>query len=75
MNIKVNDIIEFYLGNDAIPKKGIVTEIMGCHIWVKIQHGELHNQEFIVLEEDIIDDSFDKYESRDEKIYAWYDGE
>ena len=75
MNTNVNDMIEFYLGQDTIPKKGIVKEILGDRVLVKVQHGELHNQEFVVLSDDIIDDSFDKYNTSDEKLYAWYDGE
>jgi hypothetical protein len=75
MNIKVNDIVEFYLVNEPMPKKGMVVDIMEDHVWVKVQHGELHNQEIIVHPEDIIDDSFDEYGVSDEKLYAWYDGE
>ena len=75
MNTNVNDIVEFYLGWDTIPKKGLVTKISGNDVWVKIQHGELHNQEFVVVVDDIIDDSFDKYNTSDEKLVAWYDGE
>lgn len=75
MNIKVNDIVEFYLDDDFVPKTGVVDRIDGDQVLIKVQHGILHDKYVVVNMFDIVDDSFDKYDTSDEKLYAWYDGE
>jgi len=73
--MKINDIVDFYLGADPIPKNGIIIDIVEDSIWVKVQHGELHNQEFVVQKDNIIDDAYDEYDSSDEKLYSWISGD
>lgn len=75
MNIKVNDVVEFYLDNDFVPKTGIVIAMIEDLVKIRIEYGELHGKEVVIESCDIIDDSFDKYDTSDEKLYAWYDGE
>ena len=75
MNIIPNTVVEFYLDNDPIPKIGIVNGTDGDQVLIKIQHGEMHGALVVVNIADIVDDSFDKYDTSDEKLYAWYDGE
>lgn len=75
MNIKLNTTAEFYLENDPIPKTGFILDIVEDDVEVRIEHGEMHGQVVIIHRSDIIDDSFDRYNASDEKLYAWYDGE
>lgn len=75
MNIKINDIVDFYFDGDPIPKNGIICEINGDHIWVRVLHGELHNQELIVQRDNIIDDMYDEYGPSEERIYSWSSGD
>lgn len=75
MNIYPQRVVEFYLDDDPIPKTGIVNSIDQDQILIKVQHGERHGDLVVVNKSDIIDDSFDKYDTSDEKLYAWYDGE
>jgi hypothetical protein len=75
MNIKLNTTTEFYLENDPIPKTGFILDIVEDDVEVRIEHGEMHGQVVVVNRSDIIDDSFDRYNASDEKLYAWYDGE
>jgi len=75
MNIEPFAVYDFYLENDPIPKSGVVTDINGDKLLMKVLHGELHGNLVTINVADIIDDSFDKYDTSDQKLYAWHDGE
>jgi hypothetical protein len=75
MNITPNTLVEFYIENDPIPKTGIINAVDRDQVLIKVQHGELHGESVVVNISDIVDDSFDKYDTLDQKLYAWYDGE
>lgn len=71
MNIKVSDIVEFYLEDDFVPKTGVVIGMREDLVKIRIEHGELHGKEVVIEAADIVDDSFDEYDCSDEKLYSW----
>lgn len=71
----LNSVVEFYFDNSPLPQSGYVVEENASSVLVVVEHGEFHGQEFLVPIADIIDDSYEKYDVSDEKLYAWYDGE
>lgn len=75
MNIYTQKVVEFYLDDDPLPKTGIVNNIDGEQVLIKVQHGELHGQLVVVNIDDVVDDSFDSYDCSDEKLYAWDNGD
>ena len=75
MNFKPFTLYEFYLEGNSVPQTGVVTNVEGDKILMKIEHGDRHGDLVFVNASDIVDDSFDRYDTADQKLYAWYDGE
>jgi len=70
MSKYLHTTVEFYSSDNKILSGHVFAE-NGESVYVKVQHGKLHGEDFIVMVDDIIDHSYDKYVSDDDKMYTW----
>lgn len=75
MSKYLHTVVDFYLEGDSIPKTGYVVSEIDNIVKIRVEHGPCHGLFFNVELENIIDDSFEGFDSEDQKLYSWYDGE
>ena len=75
MSKYLHSVVDFYWATDTVPRTGYVVSESDGIAKIRIEHGSLHGVIVDVEINNIIDDSFDSFETDDEKLYSWYDGE
>lgn len=75
MSKYLHSVVDFYLGDDPVPKTGYVVSENNGVAKIRVEYGPAHGLLFDIDIENIVDDSFDGFASEDQKLYSWYDGE